>query len=198
MKKKKDLMKVTAFSLTPKQISNLRDLSEYSGKNISEVVRALIPGREEIEAWKAYQDFDDDFSGNKNRKRILNKIAKTRRLFMELVMSNHCQFPIGLQVKATSYLDRRKKNKNTGVFKLFKNWISALRLKKGYRFVTDKHKFPGSQARIYFYVLAPGESKKDVDQLIGKYATIAPNAEVLNAIQQNARVKIPKTKTKKK
>jgi len=193
MKKRKELKKTVCITIEAQQERDLKELARYTGKNVSEVVRELLPSAEEIEAWEVYQDFCDSLS-EPHREELFNKIRKASRLFFEVAMAGNIQVPIGLQVAAVSHFDKT----GASTFKLFKNWINALQSIKGYKFVSDKHKFPGSPDKIFFSVLSPNESRADVDNLIGKFCTLAPDSEVLNAIQRSARVVKKRSKTKKK
>jgi len=184
--------KTVCITIEPKQHRDLKKLAKYTGKNVSGVVRELLPTKEEIEAFQAYQDFID--IDKPHRKEVLDKITRTRRLFFETVMSGHIQAPIGLQVAAVSYFDK------TGIeiAKLFKNWINALRSKEGCRFESMRFKRPGKPEYIYYMCLARRESKQDVESLIAKYSASAPDAEVISMIKKTARVKGKKSKTQRK
>jgi len=184
------LKKIVSIAISPKQHRDLKELAKYAGMNVSEVVRALLPSTEEIEAFQVYQDLCD--IGKPHREEVLDKITRTRRLFMEVAMSGHIQAPIGLQVASVSYFDKTGKE----IAKLFKIWINALRSTRGCRFESIKFKYPG-KTYIYYVALARNESKEKVGKLISRYVTLASDAEVLSAIKKTARVKGKKSKSSK-
>jgi len=174
-----------SITIEIQQQQDLQKLANYTGLNISEVVRELLPTEGELDAFMALQDFAD----RSQPKDVTKLIAKTRRLFMEVLMSGHPVFPIGLQVAAVSYFDET----GSEIAKLFQNYIKALQSTKGYRFESEKFKFP-KRTDILYFCLACGEKKKDVGKIVKKYLTLAPDAEVLETIGRTARtMKKPKT-----
>ncbi len=189
MKKTKELKKTVCVTIEQKQERDLKRLAQYMKLNVSEVMRELLLSTEEIEAFCTLQDYED----KSKRKDVLSIIARTRRLFMEVLMSGHPTYPIGLQVAAVSYFDKS----GAKTSKLFTRFVKALQRTKGYRFANLKNKVNDYKFKI---LISPKESREDVEQLISKYMLKAPDRETLNAIRLAGRKKKNKTqlKTKKK
>lgn len=183
-KRKKDLMRVVCFSITPEQNILLKALAGYMGKNTSEVLRELLPTVEEFRAFTALQDYIDE----KQPKDVTKIIAKTKRMFVEVLMSSHLISPIGMQIAAVSYFDKS----GDAVFKLFQNFIKAVQ-SIDYRYKIERVDFPMGKKEYQFNIVtSPRESEKAVKNLIGRYSA----AEKACVVEQRIKTSF-KRKTKK-
>lgn len=189
-KRKKDLMRVVAFSIKPKQEILLKALASYMGKNTSEVLRELLPTVEEFRAFTALQDYIDE-----NRPEdVIGIITKAKRMFVELVMSSHLTYPIAIQCAAVSYFDED----GDAVFKLFQNFIKALQ-RIDYRYKIVRVDFPVNGKEYQFNIVtSPREDKEAVLNLIGKYSASEKACLVEQRIKTSFKLKVKKSKKSKK
>lgn len=189
MKKSKELKKTICVTIESKQERDLKSLSKYTGLNVSEVVRKLLPSAEDIDAFITYQDYTDKL----HRERVFDKIANTRPLFMEIAMSGHILAPIGLQVSAVSFFDKT----GAEIPKLFKRFIRALQSIKGCRFERVEFALPKYGKEYFYYVVTSrDENKKKAVESILKYFTLG-GTEVQENIKRFVRVKRKKRAKRK-
>ena len=193
MKKKENKgKKVLCVTVEREQERNLKRLAKYAGRNVSAVLRELLPTAEEISAFTTYQDFVDSL-GDPKPQNVFEGMKSTFQIFFTLAMSGHCQFPIGLQVAAVSYFDPTGRE----LAKLFKNWILALQSKDGCSFEKQRIKPPNKPAAFYYICVGPDQTKKKVMDLIGRYNIEAPDKEVLETIRRSVWEVKPAKKVKR-
>ena len=188
-KRKKDLMRVVAFSIKPEQEILLKALAGDMGKNTSEVLRELLPTVEEYRAFSALQDYIDE----KKPEDVLKIIAKAKRMFVEVLMSTHLISPIGMQCAAVSYFDKS----GDEVMKLFRNFMKAVQ-RIDYRYKIVKVDFPMNRKKYQFNIVtSPREDKEEVLKLIGKYSAAEKASLVEQRIKTSFKLKMKKTKSVK-
>lgn len=190
-KRKKDLKKTICVTVEPAQNILLGALADYVGMNVSELLRELIPTVEEFRAFSSLQDYIDE----KHPEDVIKILTKTKRMFVEILMSSHLISPIGMQCAAVSYFDK------TGdeVMKLFQNFIKALQ-GIDYRYKITRVNFPmGRKEYRCNIVTSPKENKEEVLKLIGKYSITENSRIVKERIKTNSTLKVTKRtkKTKK-
>lgn len=185
-KRKKDLMRVVAFSIKPEQEILLKAMAGDMGKNISEVLRELLPTVEEFRAFAALQDYIDE----KKPEDVLKIIAKAKRMFVEVLMSSHLISPIGMQCAAVSYFDKS----GDEVMKLFRNFMKAVQ-RIDYRYKIVRVDFPvNGKTHRFNIVVSPKEDKEAVKNLIGRYSV----AEEARVVEERITSFKPKTKKSQK
>ena len=185
-KKEKELMRVVAFSIKPEQGILLKAMAGDMGKNISEVLRELLPTVEEYRAFSALQDYIDE----KKPEDVLKIIAKAKRMFVEVLMSSHLISPIGMQCAAVSYFDKN----GDEVMKLFRNFMKAVQ-RIDYRYKIVRVGFPvNGKTHRFNIVVSPKEDKEAVKNLIGRYSV----AEEARVVEERITSFKPKTKKSQK
>lgn len=173
-KRKTDLKKVTAFSISLKQKSILKALASHEDKNTSEVLRGIIPTADELNAFTSLKA-----SGyGKVGKDITELIRETHKTYFAAIMGGSILFNIGLHSAAVHYFDKT----GNDTFRLFSNWVKAVKGKKGYKFVT----FFQAEGSDFKLLVSPGEKQKSVEKIIDRFMMNAPDAEQLNAIKMSA------------
>ena len=188
-KKEKELMRVVAFSIKPEQEILLKAMAGDMGKNISEVLRELLPTVEEYRAFYALQEYIN----KKKPEDVLKIIAKAKRMFVEVLMSSHLISPIGMQCAAVSYFDKS----GDEVMKLFRNFMKAVQ-RIDYRYKIVRVEFPVNGKRHRFnIVVSPKEDKEAVKNLIGRYSVAEETSLVEQRIKTSFKLKMKKTKSVK-
>jgi len=187
-KQKKDWKRTICVTVEQEQRELLKTLANYMQLNISQVVRELLPSVEEIKAFIALSNYAADDES------ITKLIAKTRRLFIEVLMTGHPLHPIGMQVAATSYFDKS----GDEVMKLFQRYCKALQGGIDYHKI-ERVDFPMGRKEYQFNIVtSPRESKETVLDLISRYSAAEKSQVVQQQIRTSSKLKTKKSKKTKK
>ena len=168
------MKKTLCITVEEHQARDLKKLAKQMDKNVSEVLRGLIPTAAELNAFISLKDSGYGKAG----KDIPELITETHKTYFAAIMGGSILYNIGLHSAAVHYFDKT----GNDTFKLFSNWVKALKKKKGYKFVT----FFKAEGCDFKLLVSPGENQKSVEKLIDKFMMQAPNAEQLNAIKMSA------------